>query len=368
MKSQTKKTKQITKSLEQTKLKFESNSKELSGGNYITLYPIQDNEINFEKHLNTNQSSKEIIEVIDRYGYLENYKIWYGGKKETIKLGNKKRKMITAASDIDLTTIKSENTSIVGLKKERLKYLKRRNRTYKNNLFKKLGFIQGDGTLSVLNTEKRLVVNIGKKDVDCIVPFFGFEVNKNGCCKYYTYEFTEILNELNFDKKTIPYRKPPKNIERWDKKEVADFICGLYSANGCVLNDSIKLTSTSFETISKTQKLLKEFDIDTTILKVKGGDKMINNKKRKFKEYYDLHICSYLGFFNFYYNINFIHKYKQNKLRDLLNKKSPMVTNINYNGYKHVFYIESPENIRYAIYLNDDYKFEDDFVICTSLK
>ena len=70
----------------------------------------------------------------------------------------------------------------------------------------KLGFIQGDGCLSRLNSEDHLglEVNIGKDDED-IIEIFNYPEVKNK--SFYLTGYKELLKTLQFSTKVLPERE-----------------------------------------------------------------------------------------------------------------------------------------------------------------
>lgn len=136
------------------------------------------------------------------------------------------------------------------------------------------------------------------------------------------------------DKKYISEKLMSMNL-----KNISSLIKGLFDTDGC-MNKGIgpSFNNTSEKLVKQLQKLLLRFGIISSIRKRKAGSMKIYNKEYKTKISYELIIKQNLSIIEFYKNIGFNIKRKQNELINLVSK---IYSNINY---------VSCENCKYKIY------------------
>jgi hypothetical protein len=276
--------------------------------------------------------------LINKNGEEVEGEIWISGVKKVIELKLSNNKKIKCTDNHIFLTNNNQEIEAKNLLGKRLKTVITLNK--KNDKFVKLGFMQGDGNLTRLNSKehKGLEINIGKKDND-ILNLFNLEKTNLNQRSFYVTEFNELLKELGFSFKKLYQRSLPLTIEEWDKNNIASFLKGLYSANGSVIKGHrIALKSTCLNLILQTQKLLNKFNIDTYYTVNKEKINCFNNGIYLCKESYDLNISKFESILNFAKYINFVHIYKQASLIELINQKSPKVINIKILDKKELVY------------------------------
>ena len=295
-------------------------------------------------------SGKDKINIINKDGEITKGKVWSNGIKDIVKLNFYGKESVKCTPDHIFMTNKEENIKAVNLKGKRIMpFIKTDNKKY-SNLFIKLGFIQGDGNLGRLasQTHKGVGVNLGENDQD-VKKLFNVEENGLNSDKrtYYTSEFTDILNKLEFSSKKLPERNLPSTFDTWTEKEQYSFLRGLFSANGSVLGKSgrgrVTLKSTSINLIKSIYDFLTERGFEPYITTNKVHKNKFNNGEYLCKESYDLNIGKYKNKIKFLEEIGFVQEYKRDKLKKYLIKYSPKVSSIEKLGKKEVFDFNEPK-------------------------
>jgi len=286
----------------------------------------------------------ENIEIFNCVGNVVPTKVWYSGKKETVKIYDSQCKITTCTPDHVWKTINDGEVQSKDLKgKKLLPYLYRN--THEEDLYVKLGFIQGDGNLSRLKstTHKGFEINIGKNDDD-VLKYFNLKRTKKNQRSFYLNDYFDICKSYEFSSENLPERVLPLAIHTWSKSNKLSFLCGLFSANGSIVgNYRVTLKSTCKLLILETQKLLKEFEIDSYYTTNKSKSVKFDNGNYICKESYDLNIGKYYDLINFYMNIGFIHQYKNDKLYNVIISRSPKITKVIKGDIVDVYDFSEPE-------------------------
>lgn len=289
-----------------------------------------------------NNSQPNIINI---NGEVSNSKVWCSGEKETIKLTLTNGKEITCTPNHKFMTIDGDECEAINLKN--IKLMPKLTNTFKpNNLYVKLGFIQGDGSLSRLDSDahKGLEVNIGFKDGD-IFDLFSDEAftNKSNRAIYLS-NYKNILNELEFSHEILPYRIMPSTYKSWNYIDKASFLQGCYSANGSVITGkrvSYKTTCKEFA-IQLMRTLEEDFNITPNLTTNKKHKVLFSNGEYECRESYDVNINKYSDIVKFHEYIGFYQQYKKVKLQKLILEKTPYVRSIESNGIHKVYDFTEP--------------------------
>lgn len=202
------------------------------------------------------------------------------------------------------------------------------------NDFVKYGFIQGDGSLGRLNSERHLglEIYIGEKDLD-IAELFGLGVGKN-----YVRGFNEILESLGFSSNQLPERELPTSINTWSNLDLRMFLKGLWSANGSIIkNNRISFKSTCKNLILQLKDILENLGISSYYTTNKPKEVKFSNGSYLCKESYDLNITRYDSVIQFANLIGFVHKYKQDALVELIKSKGPKIRSVKSLGVQKVY-------------------------------
>lgn len=269
------------------------------------------------------------VEIFNKNGDIVTTKVWNSGIKKTIKFINTlKEETVCTPEHVWMLNDGSE-CNANDLKGKRLMPFLNTNIDY-DKQYVKLGFIQGDGTLSRLksNTHKGFEINIGKNDDD-VLNYFGFIREYDNHRTFYTDEFHTICSKLEFSSETLPNRNLPSTIWNWDDNQTISFLRGLFSANGCVIKGyRVSFKTTCKSLINDLTKLLNKFDIDTYYTTNKAKNVEFNNGEYFCKESYDLNIARYNDLLKFHNLIGFIHEYKMKDLSKLIIDKSPKILKV----------------------------------------
>ncbi|HMT01711.1 MAG TPA: LAGLIDADG family homing endonuclease [Burkholderiales bacterium] len=276
------------------------------------------------------------LELINKEGLIVNGNIWSNGFKTVIEiLTSQKNKLKCTPDHIFMLNDGSECTAIELLGKRIMPYFSINEEISE---YTKYGFIQGDGNLTRLNSEphKGLEINIGENDYD-IFELFDIEKEENKR-SYYTSGFNEILKILGFDSSVLPIRRMPNTFSFWSNKDKLMFLKGMYSANGSIIkNHRISYKTVSQKLALELQEALLQFDICSYITINKEKEVLFSNGNYSCKESYDINISKYDSILQFAKLIGFVHKYKNESLRELILAKSPKVISIKDVGYQEVF-------------------------------
>ena len=302
----------------------------------------------------TNEGFKTLEELCDTepliYSYdglLSKGKVWCNGEKDTIKLILSNGKEITCTPDHRFMTIDGEECYAKNLKNKKI--MPKMYKIIKDDeLFIKLGFIQGDGQLSRLNSEwhNGVEVNIGIKDGDIRHLFEEDEYTVKSYRAIYLQGYNDLLNKLQFSQEILPHRIMPRAYNEWSLSQKSNFLQGCYSANGCVNSNkrvSYKTTSKEFA-IELMETLKNDFGITANLTTNKKHIVEFENGQYECRESYDVNINKYNDILLFAQYIGFYQTYKKIKLNKLIESRVPYVRNIKENGKKLVYDFKEPRN------------------------
>ena len=280
-------------------------------------------------------------------GKISQGKVWCNGEKETIKLTLSNGKEITCTPDHRFMTIDGNECMAKDLKDKKIMP-----RIYKtiddNELYIRLGFIQGDGQLSRLDNDYHdgLEVNIGSKDGDIKYLFENTNYTIKSYREIYLKGYNDMLRNMGFSDKNLPYRTMPLSYDSWNKENKANFLQGCFSANGCVnsnLRVSYKTTCKEFA-LELIETLKNDFNITANITVNKKHMTEFNNGEYECRESYDVNINKYDDIIRFAETIGFYQNYKKVKLINLIKERVPYVRNIKENGKRLVYDFKEPIN------------------------
>ena len=180
------------------------------------------------------------------------------------------------------------------------------------------GLVIGDGSVHEASN-KKVYLYIGDNDKD----YFDSEIKEfilrsNGIKRGTTFDIkTKILaNELPYTYQ----RYVPERYKNANKNIIASFLKGLYSANGSICGQRVTLKSTSKQIIEDAQVMLNFLGINSYFTRNKPTLIKWKNGEYTSRESYDLNIGTDRN--KFYNLIGFLQKYKNEKLKTLLDIKS----------------------------------------------
>lgn len=281
-------------------------------------------------------------------------KVWSNGMKDvvSVKLSSGERLRCTEDHRFMLST--SEECEAKDLKGKKIKpsYSVRK----EDDEFVKLGYIQGDGNLTRLNSDRHLglEVNIGTKDLDVAGLFeIEYEEDKRS---YYINGYNEICKDLGFKSKVLPERSLPETYNNWSLEQKSGFLRGLYSANGSIIaNTRVALKSTCLDLIAEVQdSLLKDFGINSYVTTNKAKEVKFKNGTYLCKESYDLNIGRFQDIVKFANNIAFVHEYKNESLEKTIINKAPIVVSVTSDGQEEVFDFSLNDDTHWGVVSQQD--------------
>ena len=200
----------------------------------------------------------------------------------------------------------------------------------------KLGFIQGDGVLTRLNSEKHkgLEVCFNEKDSE-IAEMFNVECET----KVYINGYNDTLRTLKFDSSVLPERVLPESFNDWSDYNKKSFLKGLFSANGSMLKAGrVTFKSTCKKLIEQLYDIFTDYGVSVYYTTNKSKPVEFNNGTYICKESYDLNFSSYDSLVWFYNNIGFVQSYKTSILLDRLKISAPKVRSIKTLNNKEIVY------------------------------
>ena len=257
-------------------------------------------------------------------------KVWCSGEKEVVNVKLTNGNVIRCTPDHVFQLNDGSECFAKDLAKKRVKMFINKNINH-DELYVKLGFIQGDGSLGRLNsdTHKGLEIHIGNNDND-ILDLFNLKREKDNQRSFYVTNYTKILQDKMFDGSQLPERVFPLTYNTWTHEQKASFLRGCYSANGSVIKQARVAYKTTCKVYSlQLQKTLKnDFEIDAYITTNRAKLNKFDNGEYLCKESYDINISKYNDIIKFYENIGFIHSYKNESLQELLMNRSPYVVSV----------------------------------------
>jgi adenosylcobalamin-dependent ribonucleoside-triphosphate reductase len=280
--------------------------------------------------------------IINKDGEVSLSKVWCSGHKDIVEVKFNNRPNIYVTPDHVFLTTDNKEVKAKDLKGRRI--MPGFNRTPEHiNMFVRMGFIQGDGSLQKAKDDDGLDVHVGKKDNDIYELFGKPSLQKSGRVFYWTSDVRN-MKDLGFNMVKTDQRTLPETYKEWTYLSKVSFLRGLYSANGSVLkNGRVTFKSVSAQLIEQLQEALNELGIESYITTNKESDvEWYNGGTYTSKQSYDLNVQQYLSRVNFYNKIGFVQEYKENKLRDTLIKTSPYVVSINNAGKAKVYDFTEP--------------------------
>lgn len=287
---------------------------------------------------------KEGLKIINSKGNIVESKVWCSGEKETVVIKNRLKEEFVCTPDHVWKTADGFTVEAEYLKGKRLMpYLTQEDNF--DDLYVKLGFIQGDGGLGRLKSDihRGFEIHMGEKDGD-MIDFFGYIKEKENQRSWYTREFYDICKNLGFSDQDLPNRILPSTFKDWSERQKISFIRGLYSANGSVINKGrVSFKTTCLNLVLELQDFFDDFGISTYYTTNKSKKGKFKNGTYTLKESYDLNIGQFRDIVKFYEKIGFVHKYKTESLHKVILNKSPQIMSVKKNGIIRVYDFTEPE-------------------------
>lgn len=280
-------------------------------------------------------------DIINVNGDSSHSKIWCSGKKEVIELSLSNRKKIKCTPNHKFMTIDGNECQAKDLKNKKLMPINRINNQI-NKRFIQYGFIQGDGQLTRLNSQRHLglEVNIGEKDTDIFCLFENEQFSKTSDNRrIYLNNFNEDLIKLGFSDKILPDRQFPTTYKIWSIDKKSAFLQGCYSANGSIIkNNRICYKTTCKNFAEEMQETLREdFNISGYITTNKEKTVVFKDKEYVCRKSYDVNISKFDDIQKFLIYINFYQLYKKIQLENLINSRAPKVRSVRKIGVEKVY-------------------------------
>ena len=200
------------------------------------------------------------------------------------------------------------------------------------------GFIQGDGQTGRLDSppHKGLEITFSAADYE-IAALFEPQGHSQ---KLYSNLAYDIAEKYHLDPRVLPERELPEIPE----EEESDFLCGLYSANGCVLKNARVTLKTSCSTLrDQVLSLLKKHGIRAYYTTNKAHKVKFSNGTYLCKESYDVNIHHFPSLLIFAKEISFLQTYKRTLLEQLILQRAPAVESVKPDGVDLVYDFEEPK-------------------------
>lgn len=286
--------------------------------------------------------NSKTIQIINSNGDISEGSVWCSGEKDVIQLSLSNKKKIKCTPDHIFKLNNNEDVKAKDtLGKRLISYYGTTNNA--EDLFVKLGFIQGDGGIGRINSERHLglEVNIGYKDKEILDLFNVTKIKEKRA--YYLNGYNDLLIQYGFDGSPLPERVFPITYTSWMKYQRANFLKGCYSANGSIIkNHRIAYKTTSKVFSLQLKKALEEFGIIAYITTNKPTNVKFANGDYLCKESYDINISRLDDVIVFYQKIGFMQQYKIDNLIGLIKVKSPKVRSIKTLSKEFVYDFNEP--------------------------
>jgi len=198
------------------------------------------------------------------------------------------------------------------------------------------GFIQGDGGTGRLKSKdhKGLEINIGEKDKP-VAEFLGLSDYGRSVYSRVAYDVALSwgISGEPLPTRGLPQRRPNK-----------DFLCGLFSANGCVIDKyRVSIKSTCRQMLEDLRVILSDdYAIESYITTNKSQTVKFSNGEYRCRESYDLNIGKYDSLLKFLESIGFLQPYKRAALKRLITIRSPRVRSVTPCGVEKVYDFSEP--------------------------
>lgn len=285
------------------------------------------------------------VKIVSANGETSGGKVWHTGNKPTVKLTMKDNSVITCTPDHRFMTSELKECKAEDLSGKKILPFSDYKHAFDKE-FIKMGFIQGDGNLTRLNSpsHKGIEVNVGIKDGDIRELFSDCKAGENSDRTIYINGYNDILRSLGFSVETLPSRLFPSTYDNWTLTEKASFLHGCYSANGCVVSKyRIQYKTTCREFADKlVDTLINDFGVFSYITTNKPTKVSFANGDYVCRESYDICIQRYCDIQRFAEKIGFYQYYKRLRLSSLIIERNPIVRSVEIDGVKPVYDFNEP--------------------------
>lgn len=257
-------------------------------------------------------------------------KVWCSGVKDTVEVKLSNGKTIKCTPSHVFMLNDGTECEAKDLNGKRIKSYCCNDIKY-NDKYIKYGFIQGDGQLNKLSysNDAGVEINIGSKDNDIKDIFLNEDYKEISNRAIRLYGHNKDLIDLGFSTDILPNRTMPKSFGEWDYINKISFIRGMFSANGCVVNNHrIQYKSTCYELILELQEALYDLNINTNITTNDSKVVKFDNGEYLCRESYDLCINQFDSIIKFYETIGFVHSYKNESLKKLISQRDSYVVSV----------------------------------------
>ncbi len=275
------------------------------------------------------------VRIVNPNGNVTTGKVWSSGSKDVVNLRLSNNTVVTCTPD-HLFLANGEEVRADNMKSKRVSTKFSIKTVPTNQRDFKAGFIFGDGAIGRVNSEKHkgLEVYIGYNDDD-VQPYFGVPKNR----KVYSVEAKDIA---------IEYKLPAvETFNRYlpDIDISCDFMMGVYSANGGVITSGkrVSLKTASRELALGVKEWLIKNGMTPYITVTKPTKVRFSNGEYTCKQAYAVNISGIDNLTKFAEKISFIHKYKQEALRQIITESAPKVLSVHPAGVAEVFDFTEPE-------------------------
>jgi len=276
------------------------------------------------------------VNVINKDGAISVGNVWCSGEKRMIELrfGGIDVNSIFCTPDHRFMLDSGEECEASDTKGKKLKPFYTMKTDFDKDDFL-AGFIQGDGCTNRINSpiHRGLEVRFGEKDLD-VANMYG---QVRGI--WYSREAYDVAAAHHLDAIQLPFRKlPPREFMS------PNFLSGLFSANGCVINGyRVAIKSTCYDMLHELRAILADwFEIESYITTNKPTMVKFENGDYLCRESYDLNISRFRSIVKFAENISFAHSYKRDALTKLIADRNPTIRSVRDAGSDLVYDFSEP--------------------------
>jgi hypothetical protein len=292
------------------------------------------------------------VEVYNKDGQVHKGSVWSNGIKPIVAVKLSNGKVLRCTDDHRFMLTNGQEQMARDLRGSKIMPYLEFNTV--NDEHVKLGFMQGDASLTRLNStaHKGLEVHLGQDDKD-VADLFEID-HEDGIRSYYVNGYNDALRDLGFVAKPLPERTLPSGFSAFTPLQKASFMKGLYSANGSVIKAGrVSFKSTCNELVLEMSEYLLSVGIENYITTNKAKNVAFSNGTYLCKQSYDLNIASYESLLKFAKSIGFVHAYKMDALKTMLLSRAPVVVSVKPDGEEEVFDFNIQDSTHWGIVSSD---------------
>ena len=202
----------------------------------------------------------------------------------------------------------------------------------------KYGFVFGDGSFRRDSTAfKNAAVSFTPGKDDEVLAMFSRTGWSSDLCSFTVDVSFAELRAFGIDTTKRTYERQLPELS--DTDEIADFLTGLFSANGCVVRGArVAYKTTSPAVVERLTHWLRLLGVSNAYVTTNKARRIAwANGEYVSRESYDINISGFEDIVRFAERVSFVQSYKRAALQELIRAKAPFVFRIEDDGEEQVF-------------------------------